>query len=274
MTQVRLEALTLDFGNTLVPVDRQGLEAVVASAASRIAARSRLPDEVAFIAAWSEERERQFREEVPKLREVDLGQRVVRVLARLRGMDVPPRDAAWDDEEAARMSDPAEVIAAVEAYGDAFVAGMPAAPAVEPMLLRLRERGLRIAILSNWPLAATIDEYADQAGWTAHLAAIVVSQRVGVVKPHPAMFGAARSALGDPPPDRILHVGDDWAADVVGASEAGWRTAYVRSRPGDTPLPTSARDDAIAPDLELESIADLEAGIGRLVVRPDGSATA
>lgn len=274
MTRSRLDAVTLDFGNTLVPVDREGLQGVVAMAASRIAARSRLPDVAAFIGAWSEERERQFRDEVPKLREVDLGQRVTRVLARLRGMDTPPRDGAWDDEAAARLSDPAEVDAAVEAYGDAFVAGMPAAPAVEPMLRRLRARGLRLVILSNWPLAVTIDRYAERAGWTAHLAAIIVSQRVGVVKPHPAIFQAARSALGDPPPDRILHVGDDWAADIVGAREAGWRTAYVRSRPGDTPLPTSARDDAIVPDLEMDSIADLEAGIDRLAARSDGLATA
>ena len=39
----------------------------------------------------------------------------------------------------------------------------------------------------------------------------------------------------------ILHVGDDWAADVVGASQAGWRTAYLRDRQHDTPLPTSER---------------------------------
>ena len=35
---------------------------------------------------WAEERERQFREEVPLFRETDLGQRIARVLARLRGM--------------------------------------------------------------------------------------------------------------------------------------------------------------------------------------------
>ena len=54
----------------------------------------------------------------------------------------------------------------------------------------------RLAILSNWPLAATIDRYAEAAGWAPHLAAIVVSQRVGAIKPHPAIFArrAPRSA--------------------------------------------------------------------------------
>ncbi len=87
--------------------------------------------------------------------------------------------------------------------------------------------GYRLAILSNWPLAATIDRYVEAAGWAPHLAAVVVSQRVGTIKPHPAIFAAARTALGDPEPAAILHVGDDWAADVVGAKRAGWRAAYL-----------------------------------------------
>ena len=45
-------------------------------------------------AAWAEERERQFREEVPQFREVDLALRVVRILARLRGMPAAGRTCA------------------------------------------------------------------------------------------------------------------------------------------------------------------------------------
>ena len=94
-------------------------------------------------------------------------------------------------------------------------------------------------------------------GWTPFVRAIVVSQRVGVIKPHPEIFAAARQALGDPPPDAILHVGDDWAADVVGAARAGWRVAYVDRRPADSPLPSSERDGSVEPDLEIGSIAEL-----------------
>ena len=46
----------------------------------------------AFLAIWAEERARQFREEVPQFREVDLADRFVRVLARLRGMPPPDED--------------------------------------------------------------------------------------------------------------------------------------------------------------------------------------
>ena len=122
----------------------------------------------------------------------------------------------------------------------------------------------RLAILSNWPLAATIDRYVEAVGWAPHLAAVVVSQRVGTIKPHPAIFAAARAALGDPAPASILHVGDDWAADVVGAKRAGWRAAYLASRPHDSPLPGSERNDEVVADLELATLADLEPGLAAL----------
>ena len=261
----RIEAITLDFGNTLVPVPAAGLREVVGRTAAAMAERLGPFDVDEVRRIWAEERERQFREEVPMFREVDLGDRIVRVLARLRGMAPPPADVRWDDEAARRHVDPDETAWAIEVYSRAFVDALPAPAGRAELLARLAER-YRLAILSNWPLAATIDRYAEAAGWTRSLAAIVVSQRVGTIKPHPAIFEAARKALGDPAPSEILHVGDDWAADVVGALRAGWRVAYVLGRPIDSPLPGSERDTdaALLPDLEIEGVDELEAGLERL----------
>jgi FMN phosphatase YigB (HAD superfamily) len=257
-----LRAITFDFGNTLVPVDRASLRAVVAVTAAAAASRLGPFEADAFIEVWTEERERQFREEVPRFREVDIAERIVRVLARLRGMGAPPADVRWDQAAAATLSDEGELAWAVDVYSRAFVDAMPAPPAVGPLLGRLANRH-RLGILSNWPLAATIDRYVEAAGWSEHLSAVVISQRIGTIKPQRAIFAAARAALGDPPPSTILHVGDDWAADVVGASRAGWRTAYLDARPGDTPLPTSDRDGSVVPDLELSELVNLEAALGR-----------
>jgi FMN phosphatase YigB (HAD superfamily) len=260
---VTIEAITFDFGNTLVPVPAAGLRGVVATTADRIAEELGpfARDEV--LHAWAEERERQFREEVPQFREVDLAERVVRILARLRGMPVPAPELRWDDAVAAGFSSPDEVAWAVEVYSRAFVSSLPPAPAAGALLASLAAH-YRLAILSNWPLAATIDRYVEAAGWAPHLQAVVVSQRVGTIKPHPAIFAAAGGALGDPPAASILHVGDDWAADVVGAKRVGWRAAYLASRPHDSPLPGSDRTDEVVPDLELASLDDLEAGLDAL----------
>ncbi len=241
-----IEAVTLDFGNTLVPVPAGALRAVVAITAEAMAAHLGPFEAADVLAAWHEERERQFREEVPQFREVDLAQRVVRILARLRGMAPPPADRRWDDDAAARLADPAEVAWAV----DDLLAGVRRGAAARAR----RRRADRAAGGGRgaWPSSPTgrspprSTATARSSGWAGHLAAIVVSQRVGTIKPHPAIFAAARSALGDPDPAAILHVGDDWAADVVGAKRAGWRAAWLASRPEDSPLPGSDRDDSVA----------------------------
>jgi putative hydrolase of the HAD superfamily len=236
---------------------------VVELTADAVAERQPDLDREAFLAAWAVERDRQFRENVPQFREVDLAERLVRVFARLRGMPVPGPDEAWDDARAAAYSDPAAIEATISSYSEAFVEGMPPVPGVDGLLGRLAASGRRLAILSNWPLAATVDRYAAARGWDAALAAIVISQRVGWIKPHRAIFQAARAALGDPDPGAILHVGDDWAADVTGASDAGWRTAWVRVHPADTPLPTSDPDGTGHADVELERVTDLERHLDR-----------
>lgn len=256
-----LAAITFDFGNTLVPVGRPALRRVVELTADEITRDTPDLDRDRFLAVWAEERDRQFRENVPRFREVDIAERVVRVLARLRGME--PRDeSGWDQAAAAALSDPAEVTRAVDAYSAAFIDGMPPRPGVPELLAALRADGFRLGILSNWPLAATVDRYVAAQGWDRDLSAVVVSERVGVIKPHPAIFEAARGALGNPEPAGILHVGDDWAGDIVGASDAGWHTAWVPDRPDDSPLPSSERAAGLEPDLVLADLGELRGSLG------------
>jgi len=263
-----IEAITFDFGNTLVPVPAAGLRAVVDETAIAMADRLGPFDRDEVRRVWAEERERQFREEVPQFREVDLAQRVVRILARLRGMAAPPVDERWDDAAAENLSDPGEAAWVVDVYSGSFVRSLPAEPMVGELLARLAPH-YRLGILSNWPLAATIDRYAEAAGWTPHLTAIVVSQRVGTIKPHPAIFDAARRAFGEPSPDpkAILHVGDDWAADIVGAKRAGWQAAWLASRPEDSPLPGSQRDESVRADVELARLEELEPALDAMAGR-------
>ncbi len=275
--RLAVAAVTIDFGNTLVGVDRAGLRGVVEQTAARLVERRIIMDAAAFLAAWVEERDRQFREDVPAFREPDMNLRAARVLARLRGMAAPPADVRWDDASAAALVEPGEIDELVKAYGSTFVERMAPVADATATLERLAGDGFAVAILSNWPLAATIDRFAAAQGWLPFLRAIVVSQRVGTIKPHPAIFRAAEAQLGLGESkvgsgaiwrDRrapILHVGDDWAADVVGAARAGWHSAYLRDRQADTPLPTSEPGDGIAIDERVE--ADLL--IDQLAELPD-----
>ena len=238
-----------------MPVGRGILSAVVDRTADRIVDELGLPDAAAFVATWREERDRQFREEVPQFREVDLSQRAARVLARLRGMS-PGSDEPWDDGLAVERSTAREVGSIVAAYSDVFVASVRPPGTSNELIAGLARRGFQVAILSNWPLASTIDRVADAAGWGPFLSGIFVSQRIGTIKPHPAIFAHVQGRLGRRS-DEIIHVGDDWVADVAGAVSAGWHAAYLRNRQLDTPLPTSVRDATVVPDLELDDLDDL-----------------
>lgn len=267
-SEVAVAAITLDFGNTLVRTDRASFAGVVEATADTLTRQGLVSDRAAFLEAWAEERDRQFREQVPLLREVDIGQRALHVLARLRGM-ASPAEEGWDDRAAATRVDPGEVDAVVDAYSAAFIDRMRPAEDSTATLARLSAEGFVLGILSNWPHALTIDRYAEAQGWLPYLRAIVVSQRVGRIKPHPSIFAAAGAQLGFEPDGTasILHVGDDWAADVVGAARAGWRTAYLRDRQGDTPLPTSEPGDGLAvgeqveADLVIDELAELPDGV-------------
>jgi FMN phosphatase YigB (HAD superfamily) len=275
--RLAVSAITFDFGNTLVMVDRAGLRSVVADTAAVLIREGVVSDATAFLEAWAEERDRQFREEVPNFHEVDVPRRAVRVLARLRGMVPPPPDVPWDDAAAGRCADEVEVELVVDSYSRAFIDRTAPVADARRTLERLAARGFRLGILSNWPLARTIDRFAEAQGWLPFLHAIVVSQRIGTIKPHPLIFRAAEAALGmGERPSAILHVGDDWAADVVGGRGAGWKVAYLRNRQVDTPLPTSTAGEAlhdgtpVRADLEIDELAEVDAWVD-LAGKPAGA---
>ncbi len=255
---VGVRIVTFDFGNTLVPVDRAGLARVVARTAEVAAERTGPFAVDAFLRLWAEERMRQFAESLPRGREVDLGERVRRVLARLRGVPAPPEGGSWDEELLRRVVDPLEEAVTLEAYTAAFVALLPPRPEASAVLAALAPSH-RLAVLSNWPLAATIDRYVEARGWGRHLAAVVVSARVGAIKPDVRIFRAAEAALGVASTDRagILHVGDDPVADVGGAKAAGWLAAHLAGRPEDSPLPLGDGGPGLVADLELASLDEL-----------------
>ena len=95
---------------------------------------------------------------------------------------------------------------------------------VESTLSALRQRGLKLGVISNWddrlrPLLRAL----GLAGW---FEVIVVSCEVGASKPERAIFETAVRQLGVPA-RTILHVGDNFKMDVAGANAAGLRGVQV-----------------------------------------------
>ena len=255
-----LQGITFDFGNTLVPFPPGSTTDVLGLTAARLAPVLRV-GEAEFVQAWAEERGRQFATEVPLGLEADSEVRAARVLARLRGCPAPPQDEPWAAVDPFGYVESGELEAVIETYAGFFVATTAVPPAIEPMLARLAGR-FRLGIVSNWPLAVAIERFVEAAGWSTHLRAVVVSQRVGAIKPLPAIFEAAARDLGLPSGPSILHVGDDAGADVAGAHGVGWLAALVRFKPLGSPLPTAPPAPGEHPDITIDTVLDLETELG------------
>jgi putative hydrolase of the HAD superfamily len=89
---------------------------------------------------------------------------------------------------------------------------------VVPALESLRERGFRLAVVSN--ANGTVRALFDRVGLTAKVDAIVDSFEEGVEKPDPRLFRVALERIGAHA-ETTVHVGDLYHVDVVGARAAG-----------------------------------------------------
>lgn len=109
----------------------------------------------------------------------------------------------------------------------------------------LAARGVRVGVISN--SEGGVADLLAEVGLADAFAAIVDSGRVGVAKPDPRIFAIADAQLGGGEARARVHVGDSWAADVVGARDAGWTPVWFGpgAREGEGAL--VARDaDALA----------------------------
>jgi putative hydrolase of the HAD superfamily len=86
---------------------------------------------------------------------------------------------------------------------------------------RLQQRGLAVAVVSNWD--AALPEHLAELGLGR--LAVFTSAAAGAAKPDPAPFRLALHALCVRP-ERALHIGDD-QADELGARAAGMRFAWA-----------------------------------------------
>jgi len=91
-------------------------------------------------------------------------------------------------------------------------------PDVVPVFERLRGEGLRLALVSNWD--ARLAKLCFDMGLDRYLDSVISSASVGLVKPDPHIFEVALERV-DVSPERTVHVGDHYYADVLGARSVG-----------------------------------------------------
>ena len=101
-------------------------------------------------------------------------------------------------------------------------------PEVRPLLLALRERGIRVGVLSNtlWPRSEH-ERVFRRDGVADLIDAAVYTSEIEWTKPHPEAFRAALAAVGGIDPADAVFVGDRPWDDVSGAQGVGMRAVLV-----------------------------------------------
>lgn len=69
-----------------------------------------------------------------------------------------------------------------------------------------------------------------QFGFEDMVSQIVISEEIGVMKPHPKIFDHSTSLAGLNRSE-ILYVGDSLTSDIKGGRRAGWNVAWYTSKP-------------------------------------------
>lgn len=94
-----------------------------------------------------------------------------------------------------------------------------------------------------------------QLQWEHFFAAILVSDEMGYAKPHPRFFELTFRAIGHPPKERVLVVGDNLHSDIKGAKGFDLHACWYN--PAGTPNQSS-----VSPDYTIANLAELPRILG------------
>lgn len=127
-------------------------------------------------------------------------------------------------------------------------------PQVRPVWAALRERGIRVGVLSNTIWSREYHrELFERDGVLDLLDADVYSSEIDWVKPHPEAFRTVCRAL-DVAPEEAVYVGDRVYEDVHGPRQVGMRSIWIPHSV--IPVAQQVEVDAV-PDARAEELLDV-----------------
>ncbi len=121
------------------------------------------------------------------------------------------------------------------------------------LVRRIKAGGTQVAVISN--SEGRLVKLAEELGWQDDFEVIADSDRLGFAKPGPQIFRWTSEAIGVAP-ERLIHIGDSWAADVEGILAIGGRAIWFA---GATVAPKRPVEAQEGPRLRFtHSAAELE----------------
>jgi putative hydrolase of the HAD superfamily len=129
----------------------------------------------------------------------------------------------------------------LDALTEALVASLrfTAFADVRPALTELRDRGIHLAVVSNWDVS--LHDVLERVGVAPLLDGAVSSAEIGAAKPDPVIFRRGLELAGNVEPGAAWHVGDTPGDDVDGARAAGIEPVLVVRGRTRAPAPAGVR---------------------------------
>jgi YjjG family noncanonical pyrimidine nucleotidase len=91
----------------------------------------------------------------------------------------------------------------------------------------------------------------ERTGLKHYFDLLVISEQIGIAKPHPGIFDHALLNMGSPQRERVLMVGDNPDSDILGGINAGMHTCWINAH--NKPIP-----EGINPHYQVSSLNELE----------------
>ena len=98
-------------------------------------------------------------------------------------------------------------------------------PKAEPLLADLKDAGLKLGVITDYPVGAKLSAIGFDKYWDVAISA----DTMGHLKPEPDAFLLASEELKIAP-DQIIYVGNEYKYDIIGAKKAGMKAAHLAQK--------------------------------------------
>ena len=117
-------------------------------------------------------------------------------------------------------------------------------------LLKSLKNKVRLGIITNG-FTELQQARLERTGLQNYFDVLVISEQVGIAKPHPDIFNYALSIMGNPDRDKVLMVGDNPDSDIIGGINAGLDTCWLN-------INNQPISENIIPNYQVSSLSKLQ----------------
>ena len=122
-------------------------------------------------------------------------------------------------------------------------------PGAVELVTHLHANKVKMGIITNG-FAQLQTVRLERTGFQPYFSPVVISELVGVAKPHPSIFQYALEQMGSPDKNQVLMVGDTLESDILGGNNFGFDTCWLNRH-------NKTHTEEIRPTYQVNSLIEL-----------------